>query len=240
MKVVLFLLLSACALPAGAESRPLRGRVAIDIGHSPAKGGAISARGTSEYLFNRAVALALERELEKMQLRPVGILDLDREVPLRDRVAAAELRRADILVFIHHDSAQEQFLKPWSYAGQNLRYCDRFSGFSLFVSGKIPRAGESLSLAGAIGDRLLQAGFHPTLHHAQDVPGERRTLLDPARGIYRYDQLAILKSKTMVTVLVECGVIVSPDEEAMLEQPEVQQKIARAIASGILTFLGGR
>ncbi|GFO57548.1 N-acetylmuramoyl-L-alanine amidase [Geomonas sp. Red276] len=232
-------MLSSCAVTAWGDGGPVRGGVAIDIGHSPAKGGAISARGKSEYLFNRTVALALKRELEKMQV-PVGILDLDREMSLPDRVAAAELRNSDILVSIHHDSAQEQFLKSWTYAGKKLRFCDRFSGFSLFVSGRIPRAEESLSLAGAIGNRLLDAGFHPTLHHAQDVPGERRTLLDPARGIYRYDQLAILKSKSMVTVLVECGVIVNPGEEAMLEQPEVQEKIAHAIASGIGSFWAGR
>ena len=240
IKALAFLLLSCLALPVWAGSRQVATTVAIDIGHSPAKGGALSARGKSEYSFNREVALALERELAKVPQLSAGILNLDQELPLEGRVPAAHRRKTDILVSIHHDSVQEQFLQPWVHEGKHLRYCDKFSGFSLFVSGRGRFAAENRALAAAIGDRLRQAGFHPTWHHAQDIPGERHILLDPARGIYRRDGLAVLKSNSMVAVLLECGVIMNREEEASLTRPEVQRKIAQAVGEALQDYLGSR
>jgi N-acetylmuramoyl-L-alanine amidase len=43
------------------------------------------------------------------------------------------------------------------------------------------------------------------LHHAEPVAGESRELIDRALGIYRYDELAVLRTATMPAVLFEAG-----------------------------------
>ena len=45
-----------------------------------------------------------------------------------------------------------------------------------------------------VGARLRDACLVPTLHHAEKIPGESRELLDAQLGIYRFDDLAALKS----------------------------------------------
>jgi len=58
------------------------------------------------------------------------------------------------------------------------------------------------------------------------------------RGIVGRPHLAVLRLTHMPAVLVECGFISNPTEEALLETEEFQKKCARAIADGILAFLG--
>ena len=50
----------------------------------------------------------------------------------------------------------------------------------------------------------------------------RRELLDAQAGVYRYDQLIVLKDTRMPAVLLEAGSIVNRDEELLLATPERQ------------------
>jgi len=47
----------------------------------------------------------------------------------------------------------------------------------------------------------------------------RRELLDPTAGVYRYDQLIVLKSTQMPAFLFEAGSIVNRDEELVISTP---------------------
>lgn len=49
---------------------------------------------------------------------------------------------------------------------------------------------------------------------------------------------AVLRKTDMTAVLVECGFLTNPTEEALLEKKNFQEKCAQAISSGILAFLG--
>jgi N-acetylmuramoyl-L-alanine amidase len=50
----------------------------------------------------------------------------------------------------------------------------------------------------------------------------------------------VLKTATMPAVLLECGVIVNRSEEASLQTPEIQHRIAEAAAEAIMQFLHDR
>ena len=213
--------------------------VAIDIGHSESRPGAISARGAGEYTFNRNIA---RRLLEKLHMggRSGSFLV---EVPgddrsLVERTRAARRGGADFFISIHHDSVQPSYLTEWTYRGAQRRYSDRFSGFSLFVSRKGPNARANLALARSISTQLLNAGFHATLHHAEKVRGEGRDLIDRERGIYAFDDLAILRTATMPAVLLECGIIVNREEEQRLLDPAYQDRLVAAVAAGIARECG--
>lgn len=53
---------------------------------------------------------------------------------------------------------------------------------------------------------LVKAGFTPTLHHWAQ---EHRPIIDPAKGVYAFDDLLVLNNAKMPAVLLECGVIVN-------------------------------
>ncbi len=152
---------------------------------------------------------------------------------LQQRVDAANLHGADLLISIHHDSVQPQYMSQWSYGGNQRKYSDRFSGYSLFVSLKNSHPDESLGLATDVGTQLSAAGFTPSLHHAEKIPGENRTLVNAKLGIYQFDDLIVLKLPPIPAVLLECGVIVNREEETKLSNPKYQAKMAGAVAAGI-------
>jgi N-acetylmuramoyl-L-alanine amidase len=194
--------------------------VAVDVGHYAAEPGVISAGGRPEFEYNRDLALEVKTDLEKsgVQVRLIGERGDYAVLHRRTRDA----RGADLFVSIHHDSVRERLLP----------HADRFSGFSLFISKFNPFPDRSLACASMIGKKLRENGFTPSRYHADPVLGESRPFADEANGVHYYDHLAVARSATMPSVLVEAGVIVNREEERRMRDPEVRGRIAAAVAAG--------
>ncbi|MEM7016453.1 MAG: N-acetylmuramoyl-L-alanine amidase [Pseudomonadota bacterium] len=230
-------LLLAFATPSAYSGINTDLSIAIDVGHSPKRHGATSARGVGEYKFNQRIASLLHKQLVDIGFENAFLLTANNpEMPLMARASFAGARRADLLISIHHDSVQEHYLSKWEYQGKSRRYSDKFQGFSLFVSTQNEEYQASRIFAELLGEQLLSGGLKPTLHHAEKIPGESRPLLSPAKGVYQYDGLAILRHSKMPAVLVECGVIVNREEEARLNSPFYQQTLVAALVRGILKY----
>ena len=90
-----------------------------------------------------------------------------------------------------------------------------------------------MDFAKALGVAMRRQGLMPTLHHAEPIKGENRELVNPDLGIYRFDDLIVLKSAPMPAALLECGVIVNRAEEAELLTEERQQKAVAAIHQAV-------
>ncbi|MBC7950998.1 MAG: N-acetylmuramoyl-L-alanine amidase [Rhodospirillaceae bacterium] len=205
--------------------------MAIDIGHTRTQPGATSARGAAEWGFNAALAQRVQAALQATGVAQVVINGAGDPIGLKDRPAAAERGGASLLVSLHHDSAQPQYLTPWTWEGKPRLFSERFSGFGLFVSGKNAEPEESTRVAIAVGDKLLAEGLRPSLHHAELIPGEGRPVLDAERGIYQYDDLVVLKYASMPAVLVEAGVIINRQDETVIATDAYRDRIAHAIAA---------
>lgn len=134
---------------------------------------------------------------------------------------------ADLFVSIHHDSVKEELLPQ----------ADRFSGFSLFISKSNPKVEKSLACASAIGASLRAAGFTPSRYHADPVTGAPRPFADETNGVHWYDNLAVARTATMPSVLVEAGVIVNREEDKRMRDPQVRARIAAAVAQGVQACL---
>jgi N-acetylmuramoyl-L-alanine amidase len=208
--------LAAAAAAALALAWPaLAKEVAVDVGHYAAEPGVISASGVPEFEYNLALALQLKTELEKLRINVRLIGERGDYAVLYDRTRDA--RGTDLFVSIHHDSVKESLLPQ----------ADRFSGFSLFVSRENPKLGQSLACASAMGAQLRSAGFTPSRYHADPVTGAPRPFADEANGVHYYDNLAVARTATMPSVLVEAGVIVNHEEERRM-----RPAVARAHRGG--------
>jgi N-acetylmuramoyl-L-alanine amidase len=212
--------------------------VAIDVGHTKASPGAISATGRPEYEFNREIARQLEERLKETNkngsatIKPF-IISSEKAMALPARTKIAASKNADLFVSIHHDSAQDQYLEEREVNGKEERFTNEFSGYSVFVSRKNPRYDESLDVARRIGRAMQTNGFRFARHHHEQIAGENRPFADEAAGVYAFDDLVVLKTATMPAVLVECGVIVNPKEEQQLRTKDRQAAITAAIVRGI-------
>lgn len=214
-------------LAAAAQAK----EVALDVGHSIAAQGAISARGVPEFEYNLALAREVAAALERagLRVRLIGAAGDIEDLASRPRAALG----SDFFISIHHDSIKERLLERWQHEGESRRYNDRVAGFSLFVSRENPRLAASLACASAIGRMLREKGFTPSRYHADPVLGESREFADEPNGVHYFDRLAVARHAGMPALLFEAGVIVNRDEELRMRDPAVRQAIADALARGV-------
>jgi N-acetylmuramoyl-L-alanine amidase len=210
--------------------------VAIDIGHTRAVPGAVSATGKTEWAFNKRF---VEELLTRGKAWPaLHLFALTGEnLNLSERPLQAARKGADLFLSIHHDSVQKKYKRYWQHEGKWQEYSDLFKGYSLFVWEGSPRLKDTL--ATLIGSNLRSAGFAPTLHHAEPIPGENRPLLNRKLGIYAAP-FAVLRYASMPAVLFEVGIIVNRAEEQELEDPKVRAEMQIQLLSALQEFCGRR
>ena len=212
--------------------------VAIDTGHSRNQPGAISARGIGEYFFNKRIAEGVHARImaQNNQIKSFLINNQDSNISLSERTKLASDRKADLLISIHHDSVQRELMSSWDVDGEKQYYCDKYKGFSMFYSEKNADPYDSLLFAIFLGSEMIKNKFTQTLHHAENMKGERKSLADAERGIYKYDGLVVLKEATIPAILLECGIIVNRDEELELGKTEYQGKIITSITEAVKRY----
>jgi N-acetylmuramoyl-L-alanine amidase len=212
--------------------------IAIDIGHTINSPGATSARGVPEYLFNQNIATLLHKQLlQDMRFKRSFIInETGDDIPLPARAAIANRQGAHLFVSIHHDSVEPKDLSQWLCQGRILPHCDKFTGYSIFYSDKNGSPLNSLIFAVILGSEMLQSRFCPTLHHAEKFTGGDKDLIDKTRGIYKYNNLVVLKKANMPAVLFECGIIKNRNEELQLCDLQYQYKLVSALFNAIKIF----
>ena len=214
-------------------------RLIVDVGHTRESQGAISARGVPEYEFNLALAQEIESQLAKGGFaRTVVLISTG---PGRDslirRVVRANAMRADLFLSVHHDSVPEMFKERWELDDQKNWYSDRFRGHSIFVSYDNGMRDRSLAFARLLGGQLKARGLQYTPHYTKTFMGRwRRELVDVNAGVYRYDQLMVLRATRMPAVLLEGGSIVNREEELVMGSPERRAVIAAAVVDAVDGF----
>lgn len=207
--------------------------IAIDIGHSIANPGAISATGKTEYAFNHRFAEEFVKTGEiRTSIRFEIIDQRGKDLSLGARAAAAGRLSAGLFLSFHHDSVNPKYLEKPGDNDAKPGFSRHARGYSIFVSSRNPRYGESLELARAIGKAFRRGGLPPSLHHAEMIAGENRDLLDPDLGIYDAP-FAVIAKNTVPAILIELGVIVHPEEERTLERPAYRERLISDILDGV-------
>jgi N-acetylmuramoyl-L-alanine amidase len=221
-----------------AACAPERFKIVLDVGHTVENQGATSARGVKEYVFNLRLAKEMEKALIDAGFRQTHLFVTPgpTKAQLFKRVGRANALGTDLFISVHHNDVQERYKEKWEHEGESRPYSDRFAGHSLFVSRKNPRLAESLAFGHLLGIELKKQGLVYTRHHLENVPGERRQLLDPEGGVYRYDNLVVLRYTGVPAVLMEAGIIINRAEELLLETPEHRDRIAQATLAAVDQF----
>ncbi len=219
--------------------QPTAFRVAVDIGHTVAVPGAISARGATEYSFNLRLGEAIRQALLKAGFDKTELLITEAAPPLGllERAVRANKMHADLFLSIHHDSVPDNLLQSWNYDGQEYHYNDNYPGYALFVSHDNPDHARSLMFGHMLGEALQARGLGYTPHYILPLMRHRRReLVDEAAGVYRYDQLVVLRLTHMPAVLLEAGSIVNRREELALATPERVASESAAVVAAVEDF----
>jgi N-acetylmuramoyl-L-alanine amidase len=211
--------------------------VVLDPGHTPKQPGALGVKGIYEVTYNDALCAKLAKALEATGVQVVFTRAPTEEISLDGRAALANARQANLFLALHHDSAQLKYLTKTEFNGiPAYQTIQPIAGYSIFVSQLNPKFAQSQQFAKLLGQALLTLGRHPTLHHAEPIAGENRELLDAHLGIYKFDELLVLRKTTVPAVLLEVGVIVDAEDEKYVADNAKQDAIVHAIAAAVEKF----
>ena len=229
--------------PAAPSCDPAKFRIVVDVGHTAESAGARSARNVSEFLYNHRLAQRIEQKLKADGFAETRLLLTEGKArrSLFKRVAAANDLQANLFLSIHHDSVPTKFLEEWEFDGKKSRFSDRFSGYSVFVSRGNPDFKTSLAFAELVAKEMKALGLRYAEQYSQPIMGRhRRQLLNKETGVYRYDELVVLRTTRMPAVLLEAGSIINRDEELALGYPERRALVTQAVVDAVDGFCAQR
>jgi N-acetylmuramoyl-L-alanine amidase len=234
---------TAAAAPAHPNCNRSAFRVVVDVGHTLDVPGAISAHGIPEYTFNLQLAQDVQQSLVDTGFDKTVLLITDKPPPngLVERAVRANGLPADLFITIHHDSVPDNLLETWEYEGQEQHYNDSFPGYGIFISNDNANRAGSLQFGHLLGKALQAQGLQYTPHYTLPLMGHRRReLLDADAGVYRYDELIVLRMTRMPAVLLEAGSIINRQEELELATNERRSATSAAIAAAVEEFCAAR
>jgi N-acetylmuramoyl-L-alanine amidase len=212
-------------------------RIVVDVGHTPEVAGALSARGVNEYAFNLRLARKIVDDLISAGFACACLMTTrGTRRNLEQRADRVNKLTADLFISVHHDSVQDFYLRRWRFRGRPHFYCDRFKGYSLFVSRANAHFDASRRFAVDLAQALKAHGLSFTTHHAERLKGESRNLIEPDFGVYRFDELVVLKRTNAPAVLLEAGVIVNRAEELMMATPAFRKRVSASVVAAAIKF----
>jgi N-acetylmuramoyl-L-alanine amidase len=229
--------------PSAASCNPAKFRIVLDVGHTAESEGAISARNVAEFVFNLHLAQRIVEKLKADGFTETRLLVTEGKAKpsLFRRVAAANDLGANLLLSIHHDSVPDNMLEDWEFNGKKSHFSDRFSGYSVFVSHDNPDFQTSLRFADLVGKEMKAEGLDYAKQYTLPIMGRNQhELLDKETGVYRYDQLVVLRKTNMPAVLLEAGSISNRDEEVAMGSPERQEMISSGVTEAVKEFCDPR
>ncbi len=192
---------------------PIRRCIIIDAGHGGEDGGATSCTGILESSINLEIALRLQDIFHLLGYKTKMIRTTDTSIYTQGSTIAQK-KISDLKERVNIVNKTENALLISIH--QNNFPDGRYSGAQVFYG----VAEESQSLA-----KMLQLALVETLN-----PGSSRKI-KKANGVYLMDHI----EKT--GILVECGFLSNPEEEARLRDAGYQKNMCCVIAATVGQFL---
>ncbi|WP_318386488.1 N-acetylmuramoyl-L-alanine amidase AmiA [Enterobacter sp.] len=226
-----------------AKKRGAKYVVVLDPGHGGIDTGAIGRNGSKE----KHVVLAIAKNVRSL-LRSQGIdarltRSGDTFIPLYDRVEIAHQHDADLFMSIHADG----FTNPSAAGASVFALSNRgaSSAMAKYLSDRENRADEVAGKKTTDKDHLLQQVLFDlvqtdTIKNSLTLGSHILKQIKPVHRLHskHTEQAAfvVLKSPSVPSVLVETSFITNPAEEKLLGTTAFRQKIASAIASGVVSY----
>ncbi len=203
---------SAVPTSAGVTDRPV---IVLDAGHGGLDSGAVGKSGTLEKDVNLSVVKHLQQLLELSGFHTVLTRSEDISIydPGVEGIRNQKLSDMDNRLELIQSYPDSVFL----CIHQNNYTDPKYFGGQMFYNNNNP---DNRTLA-----QIMQARF------AQLQPGNDREI--KLSG----DELFLLKSNKNPSLMIECGFLSNPEEEAKLATKEYQQQLAFTIYSGLLEYL---
>lgn len=181
--------------------------IIVDAGHGGEDGGATSCTGKLESAFNLEIALKLDDLMHLLGYDTVMIRTTDRSVYTQGDTIAAK-KVSDLKERVRIVNETENAILISIH--QNIFPDSRYDGAQVF--------------------------YAPT-EGSQELAQAMQPILCTARKCKSGDSVYLLQNIDTTGILVECGFLSNPEEEAKLREPGYQQLLCGKIVSALSGYL---
>jgi len=218
--------------------------IAIDAGHGGQDSGALGAKGTKE----KTVVLAIAKRLAKLVNNEPGMRayltrDKDIFITLRQRIKRARNNNADMFISIHADAFKNKKARGASVFVLSERGASSEAAQLLAdkenaadLAGGISLEDKDDLLASVLLDLSQTASLEASLEVANTVLSGLKRVGNVHKKHVESASFVVLKSPDIPSILVETAFISNPAEERKLKSTSHQNKLARAMMSGIRNY----
>jgi N-acetylmuramoyl-L-alanine amidase len=218
-------------------------RVVIDPGHGGHDQGTEGVKGLLEKDLVLDVALRAGSLIEeRLRAEVIYTRSTDVFIPLENRTALANEKKADLFISIHANSSSapkvsgaETYYLNFTEAKDALAVATRENASSV----------ESIF---DLRDLIQKITLHDKAEESKDLAAKIQASLfalyvhgfpaEHDRGVRRAP-FVVLIGATMPSVLAEIGFLSNPKEEALLRRPDYRQKVAEALVRGVERYAEG-
>ncbi len=190
--------------------------VVLDAGHGGSDGGAVSCTGARECEINLAITQRLDDLLHLLGCPTLQLRQGDTDLASADAASISEKKVTDLKNRVAQINRQADAVLVSIH--QNQFSQSQYRGAQVFYA---PNE-ESRAFA-ALMQQNLRAGLDPA----------NKRECKPGSGIF------LLEKIECPGILVECGFLSNPDEEALLRSSDYQKRLAAVLAGSITAFLAG-
>lgn len=221
--------------------------VAVDAGHGGVDPGTIGKAGT----YEKDITLAMARDV-KARMEATGryrvILTRDRDIfiPLRERVAIARAKGAEMFISLHADSNPNRSVRGGSVYTLSEVASDKEAEMLAAKENKADLiAGMDLSHESPeVTSILLDLAQRETMNYsatfAATLVSELGKSVKLLGNSHRFAGFAVLKAPDVPSVLFELGYLSNSAEEKLLNRPDYRRKMADAITRAADRFFRER
>lgn len=191
--------------------------VVLDAGHGGSDGGAVSCTGARECEINLAITQRLDDLLHLLGCPTLQLRQGDTDLASADAASISEKKVTDLKNRVARINQQADGVLVSIH--QNQFSQSQYRGAQVFYAPNV----ESRAFA-ALMQQNLRAGLDPA----------NKRECKPGSGIF------LLEKIECPGILVECGFLSNPEEEALLRSKDYQKRLAAVLAGSITAFLAGR
>jgi len=216
--------------------------VIIDAGHGGKDPGAVGKSGIYEKDVVLDIAKRLKTILKKHGLKVSMTRTRDKFVSLKERTEMASKNRSDLFISIHANANPVRGLN-----GMEIYYAKKMN----FLEKNEPQRKENqktffkeltmkkndIHLENMIAGILYDNKLQQSQEFAQTILKRATKILGTREIGVKDSRFFVLRNTLVPAVLVEVGFLSNPKEEKFLKQGSYRQKVAYALARGVLDYI---
>ena len=228
--------------PAPVHSRDIV--VAIDAGHGGKDPGARGPRGAYEKNVTLAVARKLAALIDQQPgMKAVLTRDSDIYVDLKERFERARAANADLFVSIHCDASRDHsadgatvyVLSEHGATTEHAKFLEREENDADLVGG-VSLSDMSPIVRSVLVDMSQSAVMGVSFEVGTSVARQLAAIGAMHRNSVQQAGFLVLKAPDVPSMLIETNYITNPRTAKLLQSPDYQQQLAKAILTGVAGY----